>query len=79
MNKSELIQHLEEENRKYEAFLAQIGPDRMDQPGVAGHWSVKDIVAHVADWRKRTVAAPRGGCTWRIRASAVLARELAHR
>ena len=56
MNKSELIQHLEEENRKYEAFLAQIRPDRMDQPGVAGHWSVKDIVAHVADWRKRTVA-----------------------
>ncbi len=56
MNKSELIQHLEEENTKYEALLAQIDPAWFDQPGVAGNWSVKDVVAHLAAWRKRTVA-----------------------
>ena len=29
---------------------------RMDQPGVAGAWSIKDIVAHLSGWRRRTVA-----------------------
>jgi hypothetical protein len=28
----------------------------MDQPGIAGHWSIKDIVAHLTGWRRRTVA-----------------------
>jgi hypothetical protein len=27
----------------------------MDEPGVAGAWSAKDIVAHLAAWRRRTV------------------------
>jgi len=27
----------------------------MDEPGVAGAWSIKDIVAHLAAWRRRTV------------------------
>jgi hypothetical protein len=28
----------------------------MDQPGVAGFWSIKDVVAHLTGWRRRTVA-----------------------
>ena len=31
----------------WETLLAQIGADRMMQPGVEGDWSVKDIIAHV--------------------------------
>jgi hypothetical protein len=27
----------------------------MEQPGVAGPWSIKDIVAHLTGWRWRTV------------------------
>jgi hypothetical protein len=27
----------------------------MEEPGVAGAWSIKDIVAHLAAWRRRTV------------------------
>jgi hypothetical protein len=27
----------------------------MIQPGVAGDWSIKDIVAHLTAWRRRTV------------------------
>jgi hypothetical protein len=56
MSKSELIRDLEEENKQWEALLARIGEVRMEQPGVAGHWSIKDIVAHLMSWRKRTVA-----------------------
>src|SRR5574342_401259 len=56
MDKSELLNGLHEEYRKWQALLDQIGPDHMDEPGVAGHWSIKDIVAHLTGWRRRTVA-----------------------
>ena len=56
MKKSELLNGLQEEYRHWEAFLDQIGPARMDQAGVTDHWSIKDIVAHLTGWRRRTVA-----------------------
>jgi hypothetical protein len=64
VDKAELIAGLQEEYRNWQALLDRIGPQRMDQPGVAGFWSVKDIVAHLTGWRNRTVtrlqAAQRG-------------------
>ncbi len=56
MKKSELLNWLQEEYEQWEAFLDQIGPERMDQPGVAGHWSIKDIVAHLNDWQPKLIA-----------------------
>lgn len=56
MNKAELIAGLQAEYQEWQALLDQIGLARMDQPGVAGPWSVKDIVAHLTGWRRRTVA-----------------------
>src|ERR1041385_7027454 len=56
MNKSELLNGLQEEYQQWNALLDQIDPARMDQPGVTGHWSIKDIVAHLTGWRRRTVA-----------------------
>lgn len=55
MKRSDLLAELQAENAGYEALLAEIGEDRMEQPGVAGEWSVKDVVAHLAAWRRRTV------------------------
>ena len=55
MNKAELLRELQEEYQHWQALLDQIGPARMDQPGVAGAWSIKDIVAHLTGWRRRTV------------------------
>jgi hypothetical protein len=64
MNKSELLNWLQAEYQQWEAFLDQIGPARMDKPGVAGHWSIKDIIAHLTDWQPwlmaRLQAAQRG-------------------
>ena len=57
MKKSELLRWLQEENGRWQAFLDQIGPARMDQGGVAAHWSIKDIVAHLTGWN-RWLAAP---------------------
>src|SRR5215831_13108863 len=56
MTKTELLAGLHSEQEQWEALLAQIGEARMDQPGVAGEWSIKDIVAHLTGWRRRTVA-----------------------
>src|SRR5512135_2178837 len=55
MSKAQLLRELDEENGQWEALLGRIGAARMDEPGVAGHWSVKDIVAHITSWRRRTV------------------------
>lgn len=56
MNKSEFLNGLREEYQQWEALLDQIGEERMDQPGVAADWSIKDIVAHLTGWRRRTIA-----------------------
>ena len=56
MKKSELLDWLQEEYQKWEAFLAQVGPARMDQPGVNGEWSMKDVVAHLTGWNRWLVA-----------------------
>ena len=56
MKKSELLNWLQEEYRQWETFLDQIGPARMDQPGVNGDWSIKDIVAHLTGWNHSLVA-----------------------
>ena len=56
MNKSELLGWLQEEYQQWEALLDQIGLARMDQPGVNGDWSMKDIVAHLTGWQPRLTA-----------------------
>src|SRR5512142_3156576 len=56
MSKAEFLRDLDEENRQWESLLNSFDETRMEQPGVAGHWSIKDIVAHITSWRRRTVA-----------------------
>ena len=57
MNKSELLDWLQSEYQRFQALLDEIGPERLDQPGVAGYWSVKDIVAHLTDWQPKLLAS----------------------
>ena len=56
MTKSELLDWLREEYRGWETFLGRIGGARMDQPGVNGEWSMKDLVAHLTGWQPRLTA-----------------------
>jgi hypothetical protein len=55
MRRAELLAQLNSEHKEFEGLLGQIGEDRIEEPGVAGDWSVKDIVAHLSAWRRRTV------------------------
>jgi hypothetical protein len=56
MRKSELLTWLQEKYQQWEGLLDEIGPARMDQPGVNGDWSMKDIVAHLTGWNRWLVA-----------------------
>jgi len=57
MKKSELLNWLREEYQMWEALLDQIGPTRMEQPGVNGDWSMKDMVAHMIGTQPRVIAS----------------------
>ena len=53
MKKAELLHWLQEEYRQWQELLEQIGVSRMEQPGANGHWSIKDLVAHLTGWQYR--------------------------
>ena len=54
-SKAQILEELRDEEARFEALLQDIGEAHMTQPGVAGAWSVKDVVAHLTFWRRRTV------------------------
>lgn len=56
MNKSELVNWLQEEHRQWEILLEQVDPSRMDQPGVNSRWSFNDLLAHLVPDTLRLVA-----------------------
>src|SRR5436305_1922023 len=51
----QLLAELQSEQAAWLAWLDEIGEENMTQPEVAGGWSIKDIVAHITGWRRRTV------------------------
>ena len=55
ISKTQLLAELNNENAYWQALLDDIGEANMTQPEVAGGWSIKDIVAHLTGWRRRTV------------------------
>src|SRR5216684_3210497 len=55
LSKTQLLTELRKEQAAWEALLAEIGQAHMTQPEVAGGWSIKDIVAHLTGWRRRSV------------------------
>ena len=55
LSKTQLLAELNHENAYWQALLDDIGEANMMQPEVAGGWSIKDIVAHLTGWRRRTV------------------------
>jgi hypothetical protein len=55
MRRAEVLAELRSQQKEWESLLAEVGEDRMEEPGVQGPWSIKDIVAHLTAWRRRTV------------------------
>jgi hypothetical protein len=55
ISKTQLLAELNNENASWQTLLDDIGEANMTQPEVAGGWSIKDIVAHLTGWRRRTI------------------------
>lgn len=55
LSKTQFLAELRDEQAAWEALLDEIGQTHMTQPEVAGGWSIKDIVAHLTCWRRRSV------------------------
>jgi hypothetical protein len=41
--------------------VAEVGQDRMDEPGPMGEWSFRDLAWHLLAWRERTLARLEAG------------------
>jgi uncharacterized protein (TIGR03083 family) len=52
MTKSRLLEILQAKRAELDALLAQVPRERMAIPGAAGHWSVKDIIAHLTYYER---------------------------
>ena len=48
MDKTTLIETLRSRRADWDAALAEVPLDAMTEPGVAGEWTVKDVVMHLA-------------------------------
>ena len=55
LTRDEALAAFDAARREHQAFLAAIPRARMMEPGATGPWSVKDVIAHLAAWRARTV------------------------
>lgn len=53
--KAMLLEQIERERIAWERLLADVGEQRMLQPGATGDWSFKDVVAHLNGWRAKTI------------------------
>jgi hypothetical protein len=51
-----ILARLAREHEAWRAVVAEVGPDRMTEPGPMGPWSFRDLAAHLGGWRDRTIA-----------------------
>ncbi len=62
--KQALLDELIASRAEWDALITKLGRENLAIPGVAGNWSVKDIIAHITTWETRPVkwleAAKRG-------------------
>lgn len=47
---------IEREQAAWRDLVAEVGRDRMDEPGPMGEWTFKDLAAHLLGWRERSIA-----------------------
>ena len=62
--RARLIANIRGVQDRWRRLVADVADERMEQPGAMGDWTFKDVAAHLAGWRRRTVlrleAAGRG-------------------
>ena len=52
---AELLEQIRAEHELWNDLVAEVGAERMEQPGPMGDWTFKDMAAHLTGWRERTI------------------------
>lgn len=55
-SRTAIVERLRRERERLEATVAAVDTARMAQGGVVRRWSVKDVLAHLADWEEHMLA-----------------------
>lgn len=55
VTKGEAVAAINKEREAWDALLAEVGEDRMLEPGPMGEWTFKDLAAHLTAWRERSL------------------------
>ena len=55
MNRQQLLNRLDTAWTAFQGSYAGLSSSRLTEPGVAGDWSVKDIIAHVTWWEEEAL------------------------
>jgi hypothetical protein len=57
MNRTQLLARLDEAWQDFRASYAGLPDAALQQPGVTGEWSVRDLIAHVTWWEQEALAS----------------------
>ena len=57
ITKASLLHELRAARAEWDELLAEVGEERMTEPGAAGDWSVKDVMAHLSSYDRWFVQA----------------------
>ena len=53
---NDVLQQIDGSWRELQSALAEVPGDRMEEPGVVGPWSTKDLLGHVTTWEAEMMA-----------------------
>jgi uncharacterized protein (TIGR03083 family) len=54
--RAEQIAGIKADQQFWRDLVAEVGPDRFDEPGPMGEWTFGDMAGHLLGWRNRTIA-----------------------
>jgi len=57
MTKAHLLVEMRAARAEWDALMAEVGEERMIEPGAAGDWSTKDVIAHLTSYDRWFVKA----------------------
>ena len=53
---AEVASRIRADRATWQAIVDEAGPERLDEPGPMGDWSLRDLAGHLAGWRNRRIA-----------------------
>lgn len=56
ITKADALAAIDAEREIWLRLVAEVGDDRMEEPGPMGVWTFKDLAAHLTGWRQHSIA-----------------------